>query len=62
MKIDLLSFNGKMEIESFLDWVKNAEIFFSYMNNKKVKLVALELNEGTSAWWDQLEVSRQRYG
>ncbi|KAA0054761.1 uncharacterized protein E6C27_scaffold437G00390 [Cucumis melo var. makuwa] len=52
-------------VNVFLDWLKNTEILFNYMNTpevKKVHLVALKLKAGASAWWDQLEVSRQRCG
>ena len=65
MKIDLPTYNGKRDIESFLDWIKNTENFFNYMDTpdrKKVHLVALKLRGGASAWWDQLEMNRQKYG
>ncbi|KAA0061454.1 reverse transcriptase [Cucumis melo var. makuwa] len=65
MKIDLPTYNGKRDIESFLDWIKNIENFFNYMDTpdrKKMHLVALKLCGGASAWWDQLEINRQRYG
>ncbi|KAA0040322.1 reverse transcriptase [Cucumis melo var. makuwa] len=51
MKIDLLVYNGKRDIESFLDWIKSTENFFNYMDTpdrKKVHLVALKLR-GVSA-------------
>ncbi|TYK30863.1 transposon Ty3-I Gag-Pol polyprotein isoform X1 [Cucumis melo var. makuwa] len=53
MKIDLPTYNGKRDIESFLDWIKNTENFFKYMvppDRKKVHLVALKLKGGASAW------------
>ena len=65
MKIDLPTYNGKCNIESFLDQIKNTENFFKYMDTsdrKKVHLVALKLKGGASAWWDQLEVNRQKSG
>ncbi|KAA0038480.1 reverse transcriptase [Cucumis melo var. makuwa] len=46
MKIDLPSYDGKRNIETFLDWIKNVENFFNHMNTperKKVHLVALKL-------------------
>ena len=63
MKVDLPSYSDKRAIESFLDWIKSTENFFSYMDTpeqKKVRLVALKLKGGTSAWWEQLKVNRQR--
>jgi hypothetical protein len=60
MKIDLPSFDGHLHIEDFLDWITEVEQFFDYMNipqERKVKLVG-----GTSAWWEQLQLSRGRKG
>lgn len=65
MKVDFPSFDGRMEVEAFLDWVKKVEIFFEYasiLEEKKVKLVAFKLQRGASAWWDQLERNRRYYG
>ncbi|TYK11204.1 reverse transcriptase [Cucumis melo var. makuwa] len=65
MKIDLPTYKGKHDLESFLDWIENTENFFNYMDTfdrKKVHLVALKLRGGASAWWDQVEINRQRYG
>ncbi|KAA0057344.1 RNA-directed DNA polymerase-like protein [Cucumis melo var. makuwa] len=52
MKLDLPTYNGKCDIESFLDRIKNTENFFKYMDTpdrKKVHLMALKLRGGTSA-------------
>ena len=65
MKVDLPTFNGRMDMEKFLDWVKNVEKFFDYANtleHKKVRLVALKLQGGTSAWWDQLQNNIRLFG
>lgn len=65
MKIDVPTYNGKRDIESFLDWVKSSENFFNYMDipdRKKVHLVVLKLRAGASAWCNQLEINRQRCG
>lgn len=53
MKVDLPSFSGKFDIETFLDWTKEVEAFFDYTNipeDKKVKLVAYKLKGGTSPY------------
>ena len=65
MKVDLPTFIGRMDVDKFLDWIKNVEIFFVYANtpeHKKVRLVALKLQGGTSAWWDQLQNNRRLFG
>ena len=51
-----------MDVEKFLDLVKNVEIFLYYANtpeHKKVRLVAFKLQLDPSAWWDQLQNNRQ---
>jgi hypothetical protein len=63
MKMDLLSFDGQLQIEGFLDWLAVVERFFDYMEipeDKKVKLVAYRLMGGASAWWEQLQLTRIR--
>ena len=60
MKIDLPSFSGKLDLEAFLDWIKNVEDFFEYMGTpegKKVKLVSFKLKSRASAWWDQVQTN-----
>ena len=55
MKVELLSFNGNVSIEEYIDWVNEVEIFFDYMgttDDKQVFLVAYKLKGGASAWWD----------
>ena len=39
MKVDLSTFNGRMDVEKFLDWIKNIEIFFNYVNKPEHKKV-----------------------
>lgn len=54
MKVNLPTFNGWMDVEKFLDWMKNVENFFKYANtpkHKKVQIVAFKLQGGASAWW-----------
>ena len=44
--MDLPSFNGRLHIEDFLDWVHTVENFFDYLNiseENQVKLMAYKL-------------------
>ena len=65
MKRNLLSFNDRLHIEDFLDRVHTDENFFDYLNiseENQVKLVAYQLKDGASAWWEQLIYSHQWQG
>ena len=53
IKMDLPSFNDRLHIEDFLDWVHIVENFFDYLNileKNQVKLVAYKLKDGASTW------------
>ncbi len=43
MKIDLLSFDGHLHVEDFLDLVMEVERFFEYMSGPKERKVKLVL-------------------
>lgn len=61
MKVDLPNFNGRMDVENFIDWVQNIEKFLLLCQDpehKKVRLVAFKLKSGISTWWDQLQNNR----
>nr|XP_015868921.2 uncharacterized protein LOC107406326 [Ziziphus jujuba var. spinosa] len=63
IKIDLPTFDGQVEIESFLDRIHNVESFLDYMNiseKQQAKLVAYKPKGGASAWWEQLQANRRK--
>ena len=64
-KIDLPQFDGELEMENLLDWLKQVDNYFDYTHtpdDSKVKLVAYKLTGGASAWWDQEQSLRRRIG
>ncbi|KAI0495827.1 hypothetical protein KFK09_022130 [Dendrobium nobile] len=65
IKLDIPFFDGRLHIEDFLDWERDFESFFEYMEiplEKQVKYVACRLKGGASAWWQQLLQIRRREG
>ena len=63
MKLDLPCFNGSLKIEEFLDWLAEVERFFDYTKipeEKQAKLVAYKLKGVASAWWEQVQQTRNR--
>ncbi|RDY10584.1 hypothetical protein CR513_04870, partial [Mucuna pruriens] len=64
-KIKVLSFQGKSDIEAYFELKMCVDQIFScqsYLEGKKVKLVALEFTNYALVWWDQMYKERARYG
>ena len=67
-RVDILEFEGQLDPDSFLDWLRTVERVFDYKDvpdEKKVKLVALKLQSmppfGGLTWWPkELERVKQR--
>ena len=56
LKVKIPSFNSNLDIESFLNWIYEVEIFFDVANiseEKHAKFMAYKLKRGEAAWWDQ---------
>ena len=63
MKIEIPSFSGKLDIQSFLDWVYEVEKFFDMTcvpEEKYIKFIANKLKGGRTTWWEQLQITRRR--
>ena len=61
MKIPL--FQGKNDLEAYLEWEKKVELIFechNYFEEKNVKLVFIEFTNYALIWWDQLVMNRMR--
>ena len=64
-KVEIPEFQGSLKPEDFVDWLNTVERVFDYyevIDEKKVKLVTIRLKGRASAWWEQLQISRQRSG
>ena len=63
MKMDLSSFDGRLHIEDFLNWVHIVKNFFDYLNileENQVKLLVYKLKGEVSTWWEQLQFNEQQ--
>jgi len=65
IKSKIPNFQGKNDLEAYLEWEKKVDWIFychSYSEQKKVKLVINEFTEYALIWWDQIAISRRRNG
>ena len=60
MKVHLPPFDGLLELEDLLHWIKKVENYFAYTKtpeDSKVSLVSFKFFEGASTWWDQVQTT-----
>ena len=65
IKMKIPSFNGKADVDAYLEWECKVEIVFNcqvYSEDKKVKLATLEFSDYALIWWDELVKSRRWNG
>jgi hypothetical protein len=58
-------FSGVLIPDDLIDWINHVECVFEYHdipNHKKVKLVGTKLKGRASAWWEQIQMQRVRFG
>jgi hypothetical protein len=61
MKIS--SFQGRTDLEVYLEWEKKIDLVFdchNYSEEKKVKFAVIEFTDYAIIWWDQLVTNRRR--
>ena len=57
------SFQGKNDLEAYLEWENKVEMVFychNYSEEKKVKLAVVEFTNYAIIWWDQLVTIQRR--
>ncbi|KAJ4715126.1 Transposon Ty3-I Gag-Pol polyprotein [Melia azedarach] len=65
IKMKIPIFQGKNDLELYLEWERKVEHVFdchNYSEEKKIKLAAVEFINYASIWWDQLVINRRRNG
>ncbi|KAL3510453.1 hypothetical protein ACH5RR_029854 [Cinchona calisaya] len=58
-------FEGKHDVDEFIDWLNTIEIFFELKDvpdNQNVKIAAIKLKKHASIWWEHLKKQRVRDG
>ncbi|KAI3873880.1 hypothetical protein MKW98_001529, partial [Papaver atlanticum] len=62
MKMEIPTYDGKINIEGFLDYIAAIEDFFECMKileSQRVKLVSYKLKRGDASWWWQTVHNRR---
>jgi hypothetical protein len=64
-KIEVLMYEGNLDVEEFLDWVSALDNYFDYEeidDEKKVKHAVTILKGHATLWWDELQADRRCKG
>ncbi|XP_057247453.1 uncharacterized protein LOC130589856 [Beta vulgaris subsp. vulgaris] len=65
IKVDIPDYDGKLDPDEFVEWIRTIERVFDYKQvpeDKRVKLVALKLRKYASTWWASICAKRERMG
>lgn len=63
IKVDIPEYDGRLDADEFVEWLRTVERVFDYKqtpDNKKVKIVALKLRKYASTWWASVCAKRAR--
>jgi hypothetical protein len=64
-KIDIPMYEGNLDIEELLDWIRAMDKYFDYEDveeEKKVRHVVTRLKGHAALWWDELQADRRSKG
>jgi hypothetical protein len=64
-RIEVPMYEGNLEVEEFLDWIRAMDKHFDYEDieeEKMVKHAVMRLKGHTTLWWDELQAKRKRNG
>jgi hypothetical protein len=60
-KMDIPVYEGNLDVEDLLDWIRTMDKYFDYEEveeDKKVKHVVTRLKGHATLWWDELQADR----
>jgi hypothetical protein len=61
-KIDIPMYEGNLDVEELLDWIRSMDKYFDYedvVEEKKVRHVVTRLKGHATLWWDELQADRE---
>jgi hypothetical protein len=64
-KMDILVYEGNLDAEELLDWIRALEMYFDYEDveeDKKFKHIVTRLKGHATLWWDELQADRHCKG
>jgi hypothetical protein len=64
-KVDIPVYEGNLDVEKLLDWIRALDTYFDYEDveeDKKVKHVVTRLKGHATLWWDELQADRRCKG
>jgi hypothetical protein len=64
-KMDIPLYEGNLDVEDLLDWIRSLDNYFNYEDveeDKKVKHAITRLKGHASLWWDELHADRRYKG
>jgi hypothetical protein len=64
-KMDIPVYEGNLDAEELLDWIRALDTYFDYEDieeDKKVKHVVTRLKGHAALWWDELQADRRCKG
>jgi hypothetical protein len=64
-KIDIPMYEGNLDAEELLDWIRSMDKYFDYEDvdeEKKVRHVVTRLKGHATLWWDELQAERRSKG
>jgi hypothetical protein len=64
-KMDILFYEGNLDVEELLDWIRALDTYLDYEDvedDKKVKHAIIRLKGHATLWWDELQADRHCKG
>jgi hypothetical protein len=65
IKMDIPSYEGNLDVEELLDWIRALDTYFDYEDikeDKKVRHAVTKLKGHAALWWDELQADRRSKG